>query len=94
MKATSFNYKGLTFKPVGNIVGGWLARSNHANFRDKLEIDGYEYYDFYKVAKQHHASCDVFEVNGELFIPATYVIAKVVNNPTIKPIEDYERWYH
>ena len=94
MKATSFNYKGFTFKPVGNILGGFFVRTQHADFRNKLEIKDYEYYDFYKVAKKHNASCDVFEVEGKLYIPCSCSIVGIYNNPKIKPVEEYERWYH
>lgn len=94
LKARSFYYKGYWFKPKGNLKGNFAQKSKYGNFKDVLDIKDYNYNDFYKVAKEHHASCDVFEVCGTLYIPATYVIASIVNNPQIKPLDSYSRWYH
>ena len=94
MKATSFEYKGYTFKPIGNILGGFIVKGHHITWAYSLEINGYSHKDFYKVAKKHHASCDVFECDGKLYIPCDKSLAGIYNNPPIKKLEDYERWYH
>lgn len=93
MKAESFVYKGMTFKPVGNILGGFFVKSNYITDAYIISVDNYSHKEFYKLAKKHHASCDVFEVNGRLYIPATYNFVGVMNNAPIKKCEEYERWY-
>lgn len=93
MKATSFVYKGKTFTPIGNILGGWLVKSHHTTFAYTLELEGYTHKDFYKVAKKHHASCDIFECEGQLYIPCNTRLAGIYNNPKIKKLEEYSRWY-
>lgn len=93
MKATSFEYKGYTFKPVGNILGGFFVKSNYTTTAYVLEIEGYTHEDFYKVARKHHASVDVFECNGKLYMPVNNRLVGLYNNPPIKRIEEYERWY-
>lgn len=93
MRAESFNYRGYTFKPVGNILGGcW----GYISTSYTLEIEGYTHEDFYKEAKKHHASCDIYEVNGKLFIPCTKVFMGISGNyeKGLKRIEEYSRWYH
>jgi len=94
MKAKEFNYKGFTFKPVGNIVGGFKIMSDHISWKDTLTIDGYTHKDFYKVAKKNHASCDLFEVNGEIYIPCDTKLARIMGKPKIKYIDEYDRRYH
>ena len=93
MKATSFNYKGYTFKPVGNILGGFFKKSNYTTTAYVLEIEGYTWIDFYEVARKHHASVDVFEVDGKLYMPVNNRLVGLYNNPPIKRIEEYGRWY-
>lgn len=93
MKATSFEYKGYTFKPIGNILGGWKVKVGYMTWEYTLEIDGYTHADFYKVARKHHASVDIYEVDGKLYIPCDTKLAGIYNNPPIKTIKEYERWY-
>lgn len=94
MKAKEFYYKGFNFKPVGNIIGGWLIKQNCVSYKDFLEIDGYTHADFYKVAKKNHASCDLFEVNGAIYIPCDTKLARIMGKPKIKYIDEYNRRYH
>ena len=93
MKATSFEYKGYTFKPIGNILGGWLKKSNLTTWSYIIEVKDYSHEDFYKIAKKHHASCDVYEVDGKLYIPATKCFMGLCGKYQIKKLEEYERWY-
>lgn len=93
MKASSFKYRGYTFKPIGNILGGWVAKTHCITLQYTLEIKGYTHENFYKVAKKHHASVDVFEVNGELYIPVDTRLVGVLDNAKIKSISEYKRWY-
>ena len=93
MKAKSFEYKGYIFKPVGNILGGWRVKSDYMSWSYSLKIEGYSHADFYRVAKKNHASCDVFEVDGKLYMPCDTILAGLYNNPPIKRCEEYERWY-
>ena len=93
MKATSFEYKGYTFKPIGNILGGFKVKSGYMTWAYTLKIEGYTHKDFYRVAKKHHASCDIFECDGKLYIPCDTTLAGIYNNPPIKKVEEYERWY-
>lgn len=93
MKARGFYYKGYFFKPVGNILGGWLKKSHCLTSEYFIEVEGYSHKEFYKIARRHHASCDVFEVDGRLYIPATYRFCGITGNPNIKTIEEYGRWY-
>ena len=94
MKATSFYYKGYYFKPIGNISGNFCQKSKFTTWAYKLDIKDYNWQDFYKVAKKHHASCDIFEVDGKQYIPCTGAIIGIYNNPKIKGLEEYSRWYH
>lgn len=93
MEERTFTYKGYTFKPIGNILGGFKIKTSHTTWAYSLTIDGYTHEDFYKVAKKHHASVDVYEVNGKLYIPCNKSFMGIYNNPKIKTIEQYERWY-
>lgn len=94
MKAESFVYKGITFKPVGNILGGFFVKSGYTTLAYTLEIEGYDYKEFYKLARKHHASVDVFEVDGKLYMPNNARFMGLYNNPPIKTMDEYERWYH
>lgn len=88
-----FTYKGLNFRPVGNIVGGYVVRAKHCDFSDIIKVENYNYKDFYKTAKQHKASCDLFEINGKLYMPCNAGFVSVGGNPKIKYIDEYKRWY-
>lgn len=94
MKAEAFEYKGLTLKPIGNILGGFQAKSRAMTTAAVLEPEGYSHKDLYKIAKKHHASVDVFEIDGKLYIPAGTRLVGVLPNTPIKKIEEYERWYN
>lgn len=94
MKARAFEYKGHYFKPIGNIKGDFYVKSKYITWAYSLVIDGYTHKDFYKVAKKHHASCDIFECDGKLYIPCDTTFAGVYNDPPIKKLEEYSRWYH
>lgn len=91
----SFEYKGHTFRPLGNILGGWLKKTGCTTWAYTLKIEGYTHKDFYKVAKKHKASVDLFEVDGKIYIPTEGVLLGVTDNykKTFKPIEEYGRWY-
>lgn len=93
MEDKKFEYKGHVFKPVGNILGGFVVRSHHLDYRDVIKEDGYTYEDFYKIARKHHASVDVYEVDGKLYMPTSAGFVAVYNKPKIKTINQYERWY-
>ena len=93
MRATAFNYRGYTFKPVGNILGGWKVKTSYTTWAYHLDIDGYTHEDFYRVAKRHRASCDVFECEGKLYVPCNTKLVGLVENTPIKSIYDYDRWY-
>ncbi len=93
MRAETFEYRGYTFKPIGNILGGFKVKSGYTTWSYSLEIEGYTHADFYKVAKKHHASCDIYEVNGKLYIPCGTKLMGIYNNPPIKRCEEYDRWY-
>ena len=62
IKDRRFTYKGLTFEAVGNILGGFVNKSNHTIYEKNPTIQRYDVKDFYKVAKSHHASCDVYRI--------------------------------
>ena len=94
LKARSFNYKGYHFTPIGNLKGNWVKKNHCLDFKDIIKIDGYEHADFYKVAKKHHASCDVFEINGTNYVPCNAGFVSVIKNTFIKPLDNYTRWYH
>ena len=94
MKARAFEYKGFTFEPVGNLMGNWVAKSSQTTWAYFLEINGYSHENFYKEAKKNHASCDVFKVNGKLYIPCSKCFLGIIENAKIKSCEEYESWYH
>lgn len=93
MKAKSFEYKGYTFKPIGNILGGFITKSYATTWAYKIEVKDYSHEDFYKVAKENHAACDVYEVEGKLYIPCNSCFLGVYGEPEIKKLEEYSRWY-
>ena len=94
MKAKEFNYKGFNFKPIGNIIGGWKAKASVITWDGALTIDGYTHKDFYKVARKNHAPCDLFEVDGAIYIPCDTKLARIMGKPKIKYIDEYDRRYH
>lgn len=94
MKAKTFEYKGYTFEPVGNLLGNFKEKTNKTNWAYKLEIENYSYNEFYKIAKQNHASCDIFKVNGKLYIPCNTCFVGIINGAEIKTLDQYSKWYH
>ncbi len=95
MKAQAFKYKGYTFKPIGNILGGFFVKGKYTTISYVLEINGYTHADFYKVARKHHASCDIFlcEETNKCYIPVETRLVGILEDTPIKKCEDYERWY-
>ena len=63
IKDRRFTYKGLTFEAVGNILGGFVSKTSHIIYDKNPTIQQYDRKDFYKVAKSHHASCDVYRID-------------------------------
>lgn len=94
MKAKGFMYKGYWFEPIGNIMGGWFAKGGCCTWQYTLEVENYSWADFYKVAKKNHASCDLYMVNGKLYIPASKCFMGVYGDYKLKKLDEYERWYH
>lgn len=91
--AESFIYNGYEFHPVGNILGGWKIKSDSITAKKILKIENYTHEEFYKIARKHHASVDVYEVNGELWMPCSGGIAGIRKTNNIKTLAEYERWY-
>lgn len=62
-----FEFDGLTFEAVGNILGGWRARSDAIVFDNSNPIlqKKIDYKAFYKKAKKEHLSCDVYRIIGD-----------------------------
>ena len=95
MKAKTFEYKGLHFRPIGNILGNWYQKGRYTTITYELKIKDYTHEDFYKVAKKNHASCDIFfcEETKRLYIPINDRLVGIDSNTPIKKCEDYQRWY-
>ncbi len=71
--ADSFVYQGHTFTPYKTLRGGacrWMYKCNNCSTKKSL-IDrcDWNYDDFY--AASTDKKCDLFECEGELWIPAT-----------------------
>ena len=92
------NYKGHELKPIGNILGGWKVKVSTMSYeKDQLCFENYIYADFYKQAKKQHESCDIYEYNGEWYIPTNNCLCYVDKekaNKHLKRIEEYSKWYH
>jgi len=74
----SFNYEGLTFKPLKNLKG---EASKFENISDRISNIGitpknWNYKEFYKIAKENNAEVDLFEVNSITVIPTTNCLFK------------------
>ena len=96
MKELTFEYKGHKFEPIGNILGGWMHKSRCTTWDRKYETK-FDYDDFYKTAKKHHASCDVYKIDNsdDLYILTSgNVFLRVYNTDGLKKCEDYDVWYH
>jgi len=59
-----FKYNDIEFEAVGNILGGFTKKTNLCDFNVK-SYNNININDFYKVAKKHHASCDVYRVGND-----------------------------
>lgn len=98
MKEKTFKYKGHTFEPIGNILGGWKAKVNCLYFNqiDKPIFETH-HEDFYKIAKLNNASCDVYKIdnNEELVMMCCgkFRPVKISGKATLKYCEEYDKWY-
>ena len=94
LKAEQFEFGGMLFEPIGNISGNFVNKCQYTTWSYSLKPNNYTHKDFYKVAKKHHASCDIFLCNGKLYIPCDSSLLGICKNPQIKRVEEYKRWYH
>ena len=62
-----FEFDGLIFEAVGNILGGYKARSNAIIYDNSNNIlqRKIDYKAFYKKARKEHLSCDVYRIIGD-----------------------------
>ena len=97
MQELSFKYKGLTFEPIGNILGGWKKKVDSTT--EERKFDGlFDIKDFYKEAKKNHASCDVYKINDskDLYMlcgSEKGCFLRVFNLTNLKKCEEYDKWY-
>ena len=77
MKNKSFEYKGVVFEAYKNVKN----RAKDAHFqvmqkctKSDITPEGYDYYEFYKIAKKHGAYTDLYKVNGRVCIPSLNLI--------------------
>ena len=95
MKERIFYYHKIKFEPIGNILGGWMHKNGCTTWDKAFEIK-IDYKDFYKVARKHHASCDVYRINDSLdlyMLTGSNHFLRVYNLNNLKKCEEYERWY-
>ncbi len=59
-----FKYNDIEFEAVGNILGGFTARTKLCDFNVK-SYNNININDFYKVAKKNHANVDVYRVEND-----------------------------
>ena len=93
-----FEYKGFTFEPVGNILGGWSNRVRHTIYDNNYPtMTKFDYKDFYKVAKKNHASCDVYRINNseDYYMLNGNIFRKVdlKDYSDFKTCDSYSKWY-
>ena len=77
---SEFEYGGLKFRPLRNFKG---EESNFENVSKRLKNIGitpksWNYYEFYKIAKENNANVDLFEVNGITVIPTNNYLFKYI----------------
>ncbi len=99
----TFIYNGRKYEAIGNILGGFVKKSQAvycAGYKSyNNETANIDYKDFYKVAKKAHASCDVYKINGsnELYMLCgggeKGTFCRIIDGTKIKKCSDYERWY-
>ena len=80
-KMKNFNYLGLNFKPLRNLKGKSALFENVSqhlnNFNDTPK--GWDYDEFYKKAGKAGAVVDLFEVSGQVRIPASNYLFHYIN---------------
>ena len=90
-------YLGLKIKPIGNIIGGKYFHKlvKFATTAYEIRHPNYNYRDFYKIAKKQQCSCDVYEIDGKLYIPCNHGFEGLVDNVTkhMRFCKDYDKWY-
>lgn len=89
-----FEYNGLKFEPIGNILGGFKLKS--LLLTKKIECSNYTHEDFYKVAKKNHASVDIFKVDDTIYcMPCSGGLFEVDSRfeKHLKRCSEYDRNY-
>jgi hypothetical protein len=97
MEMKKFEFEGKTYRPIGNILGGFVVKSSYFNWKKTIEYSCWE--NFMKVAKKNKASCDIYKCldDENYYIPLNKCLAlvdeKVFNTKYFKSIEEYSKWY-
>lgn len=95
-----FSFEGKMYYPIGNILGGFSTKARWCSTRNTIPYSGHE--NFYKIAKKHKASCDIFFCYelGDYFIPCETCLCELYKSPVsvfqtkyFKDIDSYMRWY-
>ena len=96
MKRT-FQFETKTYKPVGNILGGFMVKTRWYSWKKTISYSGWE--NFMKVAKKNKASCDIYLClqDNKHYIPLDKCLAlvdeRVFETKHFKSIDLYKRWY-
>lgn len=92
-----FEFEGKTYKPIGNILGGFVEKSHWYSWKKKIEYSSWK--NFIKVAKKHKGSCDIYLCleDNNYYIPLNNCLALVdeyvFKTKHFKSINDYKKWY-
>ncbi len=92
-----FEFEGKTYYPFGNILGGFAMKTSWASTLFTIPYSSHK--NFYKVAKKHKASCDVFYCyeTDKFYIPCNNqlfnVNTEVFRTKYFKALSEYNRWY-
>ena len=92
----TFYFEGNKFEGIGNLLGGWIKKTNAIDYEKPLLKTNYK--DFYKIAKKNHISVDAYKINDseDLYILCGSPIGtfyKIKDVENLKLCEEYERWY-
>lgn len=95
--ANTFDFEGKTYKPIGNILGGFEVRTSWFSWQKTIPYSSWE--NFMKVAKKHKSGCDIYLCleDNNYYIPLDNCLAlineKVFETKYFKSINEYKKWY-
>ena len=91
-----FKFEGHTFEAVGNILGNFKTRTNAiTNEETPITREKFSRNEFYKVAKKHHLSCDVYKIDydNNYYMLGNDHFFKCNITETFKACDQYEKRY-